>query len=93
MLQYFIYYVSSDIAGVIIFGIMLAHDRMSIDKQEKQLKYDHPLIAFMMISHPFTEAEIKELATEIRECMHRADEKLYSDKEYYKFNGKSTFCK
>ena len=48
MFQYFIYYASSNIVGVIIFGIMLAHDRMSIDKQEKQLKYDHTLIAFML---------------------------------------------
>ena len=36
--DYFIYYSSFNIFGVIIFGIMLAHDRMSIDKQEKQLK-------------------------------------------------------
>lgn len=47
MLQYFIYYASSNIVGAIIFGIMLAHDRMSIDRQEKQLKYDHALFAFL----------------------------------------------
>ena len=46
--DYFIYYASFNIFGVIIFGIMLAHDRMSIDKQEKQLKYDNALIAFML---------------------------------------------
>lgn len=48
MLSYFIYYASSNLVGSIIFGIMLAHDRLSIDKQEKQLKYDHALFAFMM---------------------------------------------
>ena len=48
MSEYFIYYVTSNIVGCIIFGIMLAHDRLSIDKQEKQLKYDHALIAFML---------------------------------------------
>ncbi len=48
MWDYFIYYSSFNIFGVIIFGIMLAHDRMSIDKQEKQLKYDNALIAFML---------------------------------------------
>lgn len=48
MSEYFIYYASFNFVGVIIFGIMLAHDRISIDKQEKQLKYDHALIAFML---------------------------------------------
>ena len=48
MSEYFIYYVASNIVSCIIFGIMLAHDRLSIDKQEKQLKYDHALIAFML---------------------------------------------
>ena len=48
MSEYFIYYASFNLVGVIIFGIMLAHDRISIDQQEKQLKYDHALIAFML---------------------------------------------
>ncbi len=48
MSDYFIYYTSSNIVGVIIFGIMLAHDRLGVDKQEKQLKYDNVLIAFML---------------------------------------------
>jgi hypothetical protein len=48
MPEYFIYYASSNIVGIVIFGIMLAHDRFSIDRQEKQLKYDRTLIAFML---------------------------------------------
>lgn len=48
MSAYFIYYASFNLVGAIIFGIMLAHDRLSIDRQEKQLKYDHALIAFML---------------------------------------------
>jgi diguanylate cyclase (GGDEF)-like protein len=48
MSDYFIYYASSNIVGAIIFGVMLAHDRFSIDRQEKQLKYDQTLIAFML---------------------------------------------
>ena len=40
MIDYFIYYASSNIVGVLIFGVMLAHDRLSVDRQEKQLKYD-----------------------------------------------------
>lgn len=47
MSAYFIYYASANLLGIVIFGIMLAHDRISIDKQEKQLKYDNALIAFM----------------------------------------------
>ena len=31
-----------------VFGIMLLHDCMSIDRQEKQLKYDHALLSFML---------------------------------------------
>ena len=48
MVDYFIYYASSNIVGVIIFGVMLAHDRLGVDRQEKQLKYDQVLIAFML---------------------------------------------
>ena len=48
MQEYFIYYASSNMVGTIIFGIMLAHDRLSVDRQEKQLKYDQTLVAFML---------------------------------------------
>ena len=48
MQDYFIYYASSNLVGLIIFGIMLAHDRLSVDRQEKQLKYDQTLVAFML---------------------------------------------
>ncbi len=34
--------------GAIFFGIMLYHDHTSIDKQEKQIKYDHALFAFLL---------------------------------------------
>ena len=48
MTEYFIYYASINIVGAIIFGIMLIHDLSNIDKQEKQLKYDHVLLAFIL---------------------------------------------
>ena len=48
MSSYFIYYTEASIVCVIIFGIMLVWDLFSIDKQEKQIKYDHALIAFML---------------------------------------------
>ena len=48
MSDYFIHYASSNILGAVIFAIMLFHDVINIDKQEKQIKYDHALIAFML---------------------------------------------
>ena len=48
MSSYFIYYTEASIVCVIMFGIMLVWDLLSIDKQEKQVKYDHALIAFML---------------------------------------------
>ena len=48
MSEYFIYYASFNIVGVIIFGIMLGHDLLSVDRQEKQVRYDNVLIAFML---------------------------------------------
>lgn len=48
MSLYFIYYVSANIVGAIIFGIMLAHDLAGVDRQEKQVKYDRVLTAFIL---------------------------------------------
>ena len=48
MSDYFVYYMESNIVCVIIFGIMLSHDLLNVDRQEKQIKYDHALIAFML---------------------------------------------
>ena len=48
MSDYFIYYASINIVGVLIFGIMLANDYLGVDRQEKQVKYDRTLIAFML---------------------------------------------
>ncbi|MCR5204421.1 MAG: hypothetical protein K6E47_05155 [Lachnospiraceae bacterium] len=31
MIEYFTYYASSNIVGIIIFGIMLAHDCLGVD--------------------------------------------------------------
>lgn len=48
MSQYFIYYVESSIICLIIFGIMLGHNRSTVDRSEKVAKYDGALIAFML---------------------------------------------
>ena len=45
--DYFIFYAEANIICLIIFGIMVGHDLFNVDRQEKQIKYDHALIAFM----------------------------------------------
>ncbi len=48
MLDYFINYAGANLVCFIIFGIMLARDLFNVDRQEKQIKFDHTLIAFML---------------------------------------------
>ena len=48
MNEYFIYYTESNVVCFIIFLILLVHDLLNVDRQEKQVKYDHALIAFML---------------------------------------------
>ena len=48
MSSYFIYYTEANIVCVCIFAIILVRDLLSMDRQEKQIKYDHALIAFML---------------------------------------------
>ncbi len=48
MFEYFVYYAQSNIVCAIIFGIMIIHDMRSVDRQEKQIKFDHALIAFAL---------------------------------------------
>ncbi len=47
MPPYFLHYLESNVVCVIIFGIMLAHNLIKQDRQEKQIKYDWTLVAFM----------------------------------------------
>ena len=48
MVDFFIYYIESNIICIVIFGIFLGHDLLGVDRQERQIKYDHALIAFML---------------------------------------------
>ena len=48
MSEYFIYYTESNIVCIVIFSIMLLHNLFGVDRQEKQIKYDYALIAFML---------------------------------------------
>ena len=44
----YIYYIESNVICLIIFAILFFHDLFGVDRQEKQIKYDHTLIAFML---------------------------------------------
>ena len=46
--DYFVYYTESTIICLILFSIMLGHDLFRVDRQEKQIKYDRTLVAFML---------------------------------------------
>ena len=48
MSSYFIYYTESSIVCLLIFTIMLVHDLLNVDRQERQIKYDNALVAFML---------------------------------------------
>lgn len=48
MTEHFIFYVESNVVCLILFGIMLVHDLLGGDRQEKQIKYDRALISFML---------------------------------------------
>ncbi len=42
------YYIEANIVCVVVFGIMLLHNHFNIDRQEKQIKFDHALLAFIL---------------------------------------------
>lgn len=48
MSEFFIYYLESNVVCLIIFMILLVRDLLTGDRQEKQIKFDHALIAFML---------------------------------------------
>lgn len=47
MHNFSVYYIEANLVCVIIFGILLIHNYFNIDRQEKQIKFDHVLIAFI----------------------------------------------
>ena len=48
MHNFSVYYIESNVVCTIVFGILLIHNHFNIDRQEKQIKFDHVLIAFMV---------------------------------------------
>lgn len=45
---YFTFYTEANLVCLIIFGIILVHDLRGVDRQEKRVRYDHALVAFML---------------------------------------------
>ena len=42
------YYIEANLVCAIVFGIILLHNHFNIDRQEKQIKFDHALLAFIV---------------------------------------------
>lgn len=48
MFDFFVTYAGGNMICLIIFGILLSHDLLNVDRQEKQRKFDNTLIAVML---------------------------------------------
>ena len=48
MYSFAVYYIEANIVCMIIFGILLVHNHFNIDRQERQIKFDHVLISFIL---------------------------------------------
>lgn len=48
MTSFAFYYIEANIVCILVFAILLLHNHFSIDRQEKQVKFDHALVAFML---------------------------------------------
>ena len=47
-MNFAIYYIEAMLACTVLFGILLVHNFFNVDRQEKQIKFDRVLIAFML---------------------------------------------
>ena len=48
MNNFAVYYIEANVVCILVFGILLIHNHFNIDRQEKQIKFDRVLIAFML---------------------------------------------
>ncbi|MCR5653710.1 MAG: GGDEF domain-containing protein [Ruminococcus sp.] len=48
MSEYLVFYTEANLVCLIIFALMVAHDLLHADRQEKQVKYDRALLMFML---------------------------------------------
>ena len=63
-----VYYIEANIVCMIIFGILLIHNHFNIDRQEKQVRFDQVLIAFILyfVADCFWAAIVDELIPKTR---------------------------
>lgn len=68
MASFAVYYIFVNILCALVFGILLFYNRRSIDRQEKQIKFDYVLIAFMLyfITDSFWAAIVTEVLPKTR---------------------------
>ena len=48
MYSFAVYYIEANVVCILVFGILLFHNHFNIDRRERQIKFDHVLIAFML---------------------------------------------
>ncbi|MBR6186006.1 MAG: GGDEF domain-containing protein [Clostridia bacterium] len=48
MNDFAVYYIEGNVICILVFGILLFHNHFNIDRQERQIKFDHVLVAFML---------------------------------------------
>lgn len=46
--EFFLFYTEANIVCILLFGILLLNDRISMNKQEKQLIFDRALVAHIL---------------------------------------------
>ena len=48
MTSFAFYYIEANIVCILVFAVLLLYNHFSIDRQEKQVKFDFALVAFML---------------------------------------------
>ena len=48
VVDWHLYYIFVNVVCILIFGVMLVHDFIKLDKQEKQIKFDSALMSFII---------------------------------------------
>lgn len=48
MRDFAVYYILANCVSILLFVILLLFDRFNVDRQEKQIKFDRALIAFIL---------------------------------------------
>ena len=74
-----VFYIFGNVVCTLIFGVLLFYNRNNIDRQEKQIKFDYALIAFMLyfIADSFWAAIVSEMLPKTRFSVVLDDFLLY----------------